>query len=81
MPQIIDGVGPTIRSAYEARGLTRQQFAERVKLSPKTITNVTCPSGGVISRPAAVRIAEVLGWRPAQIVSDIPPDSSQANAA
>jgi DNA-binding XRE family transcriptional regulator len=52
--------GPAMKAAYESQGLTREQFAQRVGLSPQSITNIA--NGGVCSRPAAVRIARALGW-------------------
>lgn len=52
--------GPAMKAAYESLGLTREQFAQRVGLSPQSITNIA--NGGVCSKPAAVRIARELGW-------------------
>jgi transcriptional regulator with XRE-family HTH domain len=52
--------GAAMREAYESRGLTREQFARRVRLTPRSITNIA--NRGVCSRPAAVRIAKELGW-------------------
>jgi DNA-binding XRE family transcriptional regulator len=58
MPQAQNG--QAMKTAYENRGQTRDQFAQRVGLSPQTITNIA--NGGLCSKPAAVRIANELGW-------------------
>lgn len=52
---------PGIRQAYEDMGLTRKMFAERVELSPQTVTNIVANGAGM-SVATANRIAAVLGW-------------------
>jgi DNA-binding XRE family transcriptional regulator len=58
MPEATNG--QAMREAYEDLGLTREEFAHRVRLTPRSITNIA--GGGVCSKSAAVRIAKVLGW-------------------
>jgi plasmid maintenance system antidote protein VapI len=50
-----------IRQAYTDMGLTRQMFAERVELSPQTVTNIVVNGAGM-SDATVNRIASVLGW-------------------
>lgn len=52
---------PGIRQAYTDMGLTRQMFAERVELSPQTVTNIVANGAGM-SDATVNRIAAVLGW-------------------
>lgn len=52
--------GAAMREAYENLGMTRQDFALRVSVSPQRVTNIA--NGGPCSRSVAVRIANELGW-------------------
>lgn len=56
-----------IRQAYTDMGLTRQMFAERVKLAPQSVTNIEHGAG--ISDAAATRIAAVLGWTREEVLA------------
>lgn len=79
MPNVVNG--PAIRRAYEDMGLSREKFAELVELEPKTITNATAPKGGVLSRPAAARIAKVIGWEIGDVVVEDSPGAGEAAEA
>jgi plasmid maintenance system antidote protein VapI len=52
---------PGIRRAYTDMGLTRKRFAQRVDLSPQTVTNIVNGTVGM-SDATINRIAEALGW-------------------
>lgn len=58
MPLVPTARGAQIREAYESSGLSRRGFATRSEVPDKSITNIT--SGGICSRPRAVRIARAL---------------------
>jgi plasmid maintenance system antidote protein VapI len=49
-----------VREAYTSMGITRKTLAKRTGLAPKTITNAI--AGDALSKAAATRIGEVIGW-------------------
>lgn len=49
-----------VREAYESMGIDRQELARRTEIPPSTITNVI--AGNPLSRHAAARIGNVIGW-------------------
>lgn len=49
-----------VREAYESMGIDRQELSRRTGIQPSTITNVI--AGNALSRHAAARIGQVIGW-------------------